>query len=88
MDKTTLNRWMCPSHATPFASLPDGTPLFPAFLPLRRGECHRRSLGLWTGQTGEWVGVTLAGQLYSQSKYWGSQGPDPTRWQPIIVPYC
>jgi hypothetical protein len=64
----------------PFAALPDGTPLYPAYYPPRPGERYRRSMRLWTGATGEWVGVTLDGQLYRQGQYWGGQGPRPDRW--------
>ena len=66
----------------PFAALPDGTPLYPAYEPhLRPGERYRRALRMWNGSTGEWVGVTLDGQLYRQSQYWGGEGPRLDRWE-------
>ena len=65
-----------------FATLADGTPLYSAYEPhLRPGERFRRSMRLWTGATGEWVGVTLDGQLYRQSQYWGGESPRPDKWQ-------
>ena len=39
------------------------------------------SLRMWNGATGEWVGVTLDGQLYRQTQYWGGQGPRPNKWE-------
>ena len=75
------NKWMSPDRTEPFAVLSDGTPLYPAYFPLRPGERFRRSMRLWTGATGEWVGVTLDGQLYRQSQYWGGESPRPDKWQ-------
>ena len=65
----------------PFAELANGTPLYPAYHPLRVNECYRRAMGLWTGATGERVAVTLDGQLYRQSQLWGGEGTRPDRWQ-------
>ena len=65
----------------PFTRLSDGTLLYPAYYPLRRGERVRRSMSTWTGQEGEWVAVTLDGRLFRQFQAWGSEGPDPDRWE-------
>ena len=66
----------------PFAALPDGTLLYPAYEPhLRPGERYRRAMRMWNGSTGEWVGVTLDGQLYRQTQYWGGEGPRSNKWE-------
>ena len=85
MSEVTVNRWMRPDRTEPYAHLVDGTPLYPAYHPVRRGEGFRRQMGFWTGQCGERVGVTIDGQLYRQDKYWGSEGPDPARWDMFQV---
>jgi hypothetical protein len=69
------------SGTQPFAALADGTPLYPAYDRLRPSERYRRSLSWWNGATGEWVGVTLDGRLFRQSKLWGNDGPHPDRWE-------
>jgi hypothetical protein len=74
------NRYLKPG-SRPFAALPDGTPLYPAYYPLRPGESFRRGMRLWNGAVGEWVGVTLDGELYRQSQYWGGESPRPGKWQ-------
>jgi hypothetical protein len=79
------NRWMSPDRTEPFAALSDGTPLYPAYFPLRPGERFRRAMRLWTGAVGEWVGVTLDGQLYRQSQYWGGESPRPDKWQKFTL---
>jgi len=76
-----INVWMRPDRTEPFAALSDGTPLYPAYYLALPGERYRRRMGLWTGQTGEWVGVTLDGQLYRQERLWGNARPDPDRWE-------
>jgi hypothetical protein len=81
----SLNQWMSPDQTEPFAALSDGTPLYPACYALRPGERFRRAMGFWNGAVGEWVGVTLDGQLYRQSQYWGGQGPRPDRWQKFTL---
>jgi len=81
MSELTINRWMKPDRMRPFAYLADGSPLYPAYFSVRPGERFRRRMGLWTGQSGDLVGVTIDGQLYRQGKYWGSEGPDPARWE-------
>ena len=75
-----VNRYLKPG-AKPYAALVDGTPLYPAYYPLRCNERFRRQMGFWNGATGERVGVTLDGQLYQQSQLWGGEGPRPDRWQ-------
>ena len=80
-----VNQWMQPDPVQPFATLTDGTPLFPAYHRLRPGEAYRRRMGLWTGQTGEWVGVTLDGQLYRQERLWGGEAPCPKRWERFTI---
>jgi hypothetical protein len=81
MDEITINQWMRPDRVEPFAALTDGTALYPAYYPVRPGEAYRRQMGMWTGQTGEWVGVTLDGQLYQQERLWGNEPPQPDRWK-------
>jgi hypothetical protein len=81
MDELKVNQWMQRDRVEPFATLRDGTSLFPAYYHQRPCEAYRRRMGLWTGQTGEWVGVTLEGQLYRQGRYWGSEAPRPGRWE-------
>jgi hypothetical protein len=71
----------------PFAQLGNGTPLYPAFFPLRPGEQYRRSMRSWTGQIGEWVGVTLDGRLFRQQQSWGGDSPDPERWEAFRLLY-
>ena len=68
-----------------FSTLSDGTPLYPAYHPLRHGESFRRAMSSWSGQTGEWVGVTLDGRLFQQSQLWGSDIPRSDRWEAFRV---
>lgn len=75
----TANHFM-KDDAKPFVRLSDGTPLYPAYYPLRLGERYRRAMRSWTGQIGEWVGVTVDGRLFRQQQSWGGEGPDPSRW--------
>ncbi len=77
---TETNPYLKPGTEA-FAALSDGTPLFPAYSPLRPGERFRGEMGYWTGQTGEWVGVTLDGRLFRQRQLWGGDSPHPDRWQ-------
>ena len=79
------NKWMRPDRPRAFARLSDGTPLYPAYYHLLPGEAYRRRMGLWTGQAGEWVGVTLDGQLYRQERLWGGEEPCPKRWQRFTI---
>ena len=79
------NRWMKPGRRTCFAHLNDGTPLYPAYYPRRRGECHRRRMGWWDGASGEVVGVTLDGRLFRQCQMWGNDGPRPDDWEAFVV---
>ena len=81
MDEIQINEWMVPDRTEPFAALSDGTPLYPAYHHRYPGERFRRHMGMWTGQTGEWVGVTLDGQLYRQNRMWGGDPPRPDRWE-------
>jgi hypothetical protein len=74
------NPYLKPGTA-PFAALEDGTLLYPAYFPVRIGERYRRAMRFWTGQSGEWVGVTLDGRLFRQQQLWGGDGPDPARWE-------
>ena len=66
--------------------MPDGTPLYPAHDPLRPGERYRRSMCWWNGAEGEWVGTTLAGELYRQCREWGGDGSRPDRWKKFKPP--
>ena len=75
------NRLMRSNRSQSFAVLGDGTPLYPAYYPLRRGERYRRQMGTWSGQMGEWVGVTWDGRLFRQTQYWGGDGPRPDGWE-------
>ncbi len=68
-----------------FAALSDGTLLYPAYHPLRHGERFRHAMSFWSGQTGEWVGVTLDGRLFQQSQLWGSDRPRLNRWEAFRV---
>jgi hypothetical protein len=77
----SANRWMSPDRTEPFAALSDGTSLYLAYFPLRPGERFRRAMRFWNGAVGEWVGVTLDGQLYRQAQYWGGESPRPDKWQ-------
>jgi hypothetical protein len=81
------NKWMSPERIEPFAALSDGTPLYPAYYPLRPGESFRRAMRFWDGASGEWVGVTLDGRLFRQSQCWGSEGPHPDRWEQFRIRY-
>ncbi len=81
------NPWLHPQHPTPFAYLDDGTPLYPAYYPLLAGERFRRSLNAWTGQTGEWIGVTEDGRLFQQVRLWGNSGPAAVQWTAITIPH-
>ena len=81
MDESRVNQWMRPDRTEPFAALSDGTPLLPAYCRRLPGEAYRRRMGLWTGQAGEWVGVTGDGQLYRQERLWGGDAPRPDRWE-------
>jgi hypothetical protein len=86
MAETKNNPYLDP-RSEPFARLGDGTPLYPAYYPLRPGERYRRAMRFWTGQTGEWVGVTEDGRLFRQQQSWGSDGPDPERWDQFRLMY-
>ena len=85
MEAVRVNEWMLPDRTEPFAKLSDGTPLLPAYYRRLPGESYRRRMGMWTGQTGEWVGVTLDGQLYRQNRMWGGEAPRPNRWEKIRI---
>jgi hypothetical protein len=65
------------ANSRPFAMLADGTPLYPAYHPLRPGERYRRSV--CAGKTGEWVGTTLDGRLFRQRQL--CDDPDPEKWE-------
>ena len=75
------NRYMRSDRLQPVGALGDGTHLYPAYYPVRWGERYRRQMGFWSGQTGEWVGVTWDGRLFNQTRYWGNEGPRPDAWQ-------
>ena len=85
MDEIRVNRWMLPDRTEPFATLIDGTPLYPAHHPLHAAEAFRRRMGMWTGQTGEWVGVTLDGRLYRQARSWGGETGRAEGWERFTV---
>ena len=74
------NPYLKPDTA-PMGTLPDGTPLYPAYFPLQVGERYRRAMRYWDGASGEWVGVTLDGRLFRQAQYWGGDTPRPEEWQ-------
>jgi hypothetical protein len=74
-------------NSQPFAALADGTPLYPAHYPLRRGENYRRSMCWWNGAEGEWVGTTLDGQLYRQCRVWGGDDTRSHRWKKFKLLY-
>ena len=78
----TRNRYIKPG-TIPMTALMDGTPLWPAYHPVRRGERVRRAMHSWDGATGEWAGVTLDGRLFRQRQLWGGSGPRPDSWQPF-----
>jgi len=82
------NPWLHPQHTTPCAHLDDGTPLYPAYYPhCLPGERFRRSLNAWTGQSGEWIGVTEDGRLFQQARLWGNTGPAAVHWTAITIPH-
>lgn len=65
----------------PFAALPDGAPLYPAYYPPRHNERYGREMNTWNGAMGEWAGVTLDGRLFRQHKLWANDSPRPNRWE-------
>jgi len=79
------NPWMIPERSEPFAALADGTPLYQAYYPRRRGERYRRAMRWWDGATGEWVGTTPDGRLFRQRQLWGNARPRPDRWQEFAL---
>jgi hypothetical protein len=81
------NPWLNPLDLRPFAALADGTPLYPAYLPLQSGEGYRRNLNSWSGESGEWIGVTEDGRLFQQTRFWGHAGAAASRWEPITIPF-
>jgi hypothetical protein len=81
------NRYLKP-QTVPMVTLMDGTPLYPAYHPLRPGERCRRAMRFWDGASGEWVGVTLDGRLFRQRQYWGSDKPRADEWQPFRLAYA
>ena len=84
-EKHMTNPYLKPG-SKPFAALPDGTPLYPAYEPHPRpGERCRRALGMWNGSMGEWVGVSLDGRLFRQMQLWGGEGPCPDKWQQFTL---
>ena len=73
-----------PRWDEPVSELPDGTPLYAAYEPyLLPGSRFRRSLSWWNGAQGEEYATTADGRTYRQSRYWGGQGLDPTRWERV-----
>jgi hypothetical protein len=81
------NRYLKP-QTVPMATLMDGTPLYPAYHPLRPGERCRRSMSVWNGANGEWVGVTLDGRLFRQDKLWGNDAIQANKWQGFKLGYA
>ena len=81
------NRYLKP-RTVPMAALVDGTPLYPAYYPPRYGERCRRSMSVWNGANGEWVGVTLDGRLFRQDKLWGNDGPRVDNWHGFKLGYA
>ena len=75
------------SNSRPFAQMGDGTPLYPAYYPLRPGERYRRSMCWWNGAEGERVGTTLDGQLYRQNRLWGGDGTRSHKWERFKLLY-
>lgn len=78
-----LNKWLHPDKVEPFAELPDGTDLYPAYDPLGPGDTFRRGLSGTNGSGGLLVGVTPAGQLYRQQMRWGNSEPVPEKWEKV-----
>ena len=81
------NRYLRPK-TVPMTTLIDGTPLYPAYYPVRPGERCPRAMRSWDGATGEWVGVTLDGRLFRQQQYWGSDKPRANGWQQFTFAYA
>lgn len=77
---TSHNPYLHPDSA-PMAALSDGTPLYPAYQPVRPGDRHQVRMRRWDGATGEWFAVTLDGRLYRQRQYWGNDKPRPDEWR-------
>lgn len=76
------NPYLHPNSA-PMGALSDGTPLYPAYHPVRPGDRRRVLMRRWDGSTGEWYAVTLGGRLFRQTQYWGSDSPRPNEWREI-----
>jgi len=82
------NRYLdpeAPGGLIAFSTLPDNRGIYPAYYPQRPGENYRLRMGRWDGGTGEFVGVSLAGQLYRQFMAWGNSQPEPGKWRKFDV---